>query len=128
MWYQIIFISYSTNYNETFEYSDLNNKFKFISEQVEKNISAYYKLLKDMKYYVNNNVYWKYNLLNKKSRLRNKKNWIKKNENEISNLHMIFLYLQIKKSINRKTIFDYRGIVTIYINRENNYKTIFCIK
>ena len=41
---------------------------------------------------------------------------------------MIFLYLQIKKSINRKTIFDYRGIVTIYINRENNYKTIFCIK
>ena len=78
-----------------------------------------------MKYYVNNNVYWKYNLLNKKSRLRNN---IKKNENEISNLHMIFLYLQIKKSINRKTIFDYRGIVTIYINRENNYKTIFCIK
>ena len=108
--------------NETFEYIDLNNRFKFISEQVEENISAYYCELKDIKYYANNNGYWKYNLLNKVFEYKDRE--IRRIELKCENEILKFAYnvpiLQLKNILIGKPYFDYRGIVNIYINRENN--------
>ena len=108
--------------NETYEYEDQNVGFKFLGEQVEENISAYIFELPDFKYYGNNNGFWKYNLINKMFEYQDRE--IRRIEIKCENEIIKFAYnvpiLQLKNIIIGKPYFDYRGIVKIFINRENS--------
>ena len=108
--------------NETYEYEDKNLGFKFFSEQVEENISAYICELPNMKYYSNNYGYWKYNLINKTLEFQDRE--IRRIElkckNEIIKFAFNYPILQFKNLMIGNPYFDYRGIVKIYIIKENN--------